>query len=232
MTKALSLIVCAIALVAGSIGCGGSKPAASDNSKSANSASNTNSAANTAAKKSEKSSLKDEKRPEGKSKTAKEVKVPDSWIYVYDENKGYGFSVPEGTVGGEESANGVDIYAAKTPEPSEVSVMVLSYKNQKLTKEDLLNDAVKVLEAGGATVTAGKLTAESDVYSLAEATAVNKEGAKAKVKILVGTDVTDNYIMIVGTEESKFAANEGIIDEIWGSFEIWSGGAVSQSEEK
>ena len=41
----------------------------------------------------------------------------------------------------------------------------------------------------------------------------------------MGIDVTDNYVMIVGTEEAKFAANEKIIDMIWGSFEMWSGGA-------
>lgn len=28
--------------------------------------------------------------------------------------------------------------------------------------------------------------------------------------------------MIVGAEASKFAANESIIDQIWGSFEMWS----------
>jgi general stress protein 26 len=42
------------------------------------------------------------------------------------------------------------------------------------------------------------------------------------MKILVGTDVTDNYVMIVGTDESKFEANKEIIDAIWGSFEMWS----------
>jgi hypothetical protein len=31
--------------------------------------------------------------------------------------------------------------------------------------------------------------------------------------------------MIVGSDESKFEANKEIIDAIWGSFEMWSGGA-------
>ena len=52
-----------------------------------------------------------------------------------------------------------------------------------------------------------------------------EDGRKAKLRILVGTDVTDNYVMILGTDPDKFAANEKIIDEIWGSFEMWSGGA-------
>ena len=46
---------------------------------------------------------------------------------------------------------------------------------------------------------------------------------------MVGTDVTDNYVMILGTDPDKFAANEKIIDEIWGSFEIWSGGASGKN---
>jgi hypothetical protein len=28
--------------------------------------------------------------------------------------------------------------------------------------------------------------------------------------------------MIIGTEEARFAANENIIDAIWGSFEMWA----------
>jgi len=40
----------------------------------------------------------------------------------------------------------------------------------------------------------------------------------------VGTDVTDNYVMILGAEVGKFAPNEEIIDAIRGSFEMWSGG--------
>ena len=48
---------------------------------------------------------------------------------------------------------------------------------------------------------------------------------EGKLRILVGTDVTDNYVMILGAEDAKFAANEQIIDEIRVGFEMWSGGA-------
>ena len=95
-----------------------------------------------------------------------------------------------------------------------------------MTKEDLLNVALEFMKGLGATkVEAGKLTGESEDYSVTEVTATLEDGSKSKSKVLVGTDVTDNYVMIVGTEEPKFAANEKIIDEIWGSFEMWSGGA-------
>ena len=77
----------------------------------------------------------------------------------------------------------------------------------------------------GEKIEAGKLTAESEDYSVADATSTSADGKKSKMKIVVGTDVTDNYVMIVGTDESKYDANKAIIDQIWGSFEMWSGGA-------
>lgn len=193
-------------------------------------AANTNSAANTAtaAKKDEKpqAKLENEKKPEGKGTKAKEISVPADWIYMYDEAKGYGFSLPAGSTGGSETVDGVDVFVASTPAPSEIGVIVFAFKDAKLSKEDLLDRAEKALKAMGQTVQAGKLTGESDDYSVAEATMTDdKDGSKSKAKVLVGTDVTDNYVMIVGTDEAKFAANEKIIDEIWGSFEMWSGGA-------
>ncbi len=176
--------------------------------------------------KNDKPVLKNEKKPEGTGKTAKKDNpVPDNWIYIYDESKGYGFYVPEGTTGGSETVEGVDTFLASTPAPSELGIVVISFKDKEMTKDDLLEVAVKFLEGMDETVNAGKLTAESDDYAVAEATTTSKDGKKGKAKILVGTDVTDNYVMIVGTDEDKFAANEKIIDEIWGSFEMWSGGA-------
>jgi hypothetical protein len=171
--------------------------------------------------------LKNEKKPEGDSKKANSNPVPGSWLYVYDATKGYGFYVPEGTTGGSETVDGVDTFVASTPAPSEIGVVVIAFKDKTMTKDDLLNLGVKFLEEMGETVTPGKLTGESDDYAVADVTTTSKDGAKGKGKILVGTDVTDNYVMLVGVDESKFAANEKIIDEIWGSFEMWSGGASS-----
>jgi hypothetical protein len=200
----------------------------------------TNAPANTAANKPANSSsnsnaptavLKDEKKPtDGNSKkAAKNNPVPDSWIDIYDEQRGYSFSVPEGTTGGSDSNGGVDVYVAKTPAPSEIGVFVLAFKDKTLSKDDLLDTAKKFIEGmspdGKSNVTIGSLKAESEDYSIADA-AVKTDLKSNKARILVGTDVTDNYIMILVCEnEEKFAANEKVIDEIWGSFEIWSGGA-------
>jgi hypothetical protein len=188
----------------------------------------TNTASNTAtAKKTDKSkpALASEKKPEGESKKAKDNPVPENWVYVYDENKGYGFSVPEGTTGGSETVDGVDTFVASTPAPSELGIVVISFKDKEMSKDDLLDVAVKFLEEMGETVQAGKLTAESEDYAVAEATTTDKDGKKGKAKILVGTDVSDNYVMIVGGDEAAYTANVKTIDEIWGSFEMWSGGA-------
>lgn len=230
MTK--RLLIVALVTVTGSMlsGCefsvgtnSGSAPKAANTSTSNTSNTNT-----TPAKSDSKSkpALADEKKPTGTAKTAKTNPVPDSWIYVYDEKKGYGFSLPEGSTGQSDKIEGVDVMVATTPAPSEVDVLVLAYKDDTLTKEDLVKDAVKFLDGMGAQkVTAGKLRDEGDDYAVADGTAVHPTRGNLKLRILVGTDVTDNYVMLLFTDEAKFAANESIIDSIWGSFEMWSSGS-------
>ena len=151
--------------------------------------------------------------------------MPNSWIYIYDEAKGYGFSVPKGTTGGSQTMEGIDVFVATTSAPNDIAIFVLAYKDKSKSKEDLFDDAVKFLEGRGLTVTPGKLKGESDDYSVADAATVAKDGTKEKQRILVGTDVTDNYVMILNPTDAKFASVEKTIDEIWGSFEMWSGGA-------
>ena len=203
--------------------------ASTANSKPAtNSASTFNSTATKPAEDKSKKEVTGGKRPDnGSAKTAhKENAVPKDWDYIYNEGKGYGFYVPAGTTYETESKDGADIWSGTTPAPSNVDMFVLAYKDKTLTKEDLLEDAVKFLEETGQTkVTTDKLKAESEDYSIVDATSVHPTAGKVKLRILVGTDVSDNYIMIIGTEEDKFAANEKIIDELWGNFEMWSGGA-------
>lgn len=200
----------------------------------ANTASNTNSAkpSNTNSTKTEapKTALKDEKKPtdSNSKKAAKNNPVPESWIDIYDETKGYSFSVPEGTTGGSDTKDGVDVFVAATPTPSEIGVFVLAFKDKTLTKEDLIETARKFMvemSQGTGTATMGSPRAESEDYSIVDA-AIKNDGKSNKARVLVGTDVSDNYIMILVCEnEEKFAANEKTIDEIWGSFEMWSGGA-------
>jgi hypothetical protein len=231
--KKTILIVAAISVFSLTmIGCSFSVGTNMD-SPAANTAKSNSSPANTAAKsnsnsKTEKSQtvLKNEEKPkDGNQKKAKEVPVPSNWVYVYDESKGYGFYVPDGTTGESKTIEGFDVFMARTPEPNEVGIFVLAYNDKTKTKEDLLKDAVEFMEGMGLKVTPGELKAESDDYAVADSSSVAADGTKGKQRILVGTDVTDNYVMILGTEADKFAANEKTIDEIWGNFEMWSGGA-------
>jgi hypothetical protein len=181
-----------------------------------------------------KTEVKNEKKPEGTQSKGlpadKKVPVPANWVYYSDEVKGYGFWLPEGSVGDTATtASGTDVFIAKVPSPSDVRVEVYAWKDKTLTKEDLLSMTVADMKEQGETVTAGSLQGESDDYALAEASSVDSDGQKYKMKILVGTDVTDNYVMVVYTPEDKYEANKSIIDQIWGNFEMYSGGASGSS---
>lgn len=173
-----------------------------------------------------KTEIKDEKaqKPAGDSKKpATKATVPENWIDLVDEVRGYGFQVPEGTKGESSSEGGVDTFVAETPD--NIGIIVYAFKDATLSKEDLLERAEAAWKAMGETLTAGELKGEGGDYSLAEGTSTDSAGKKSKVKVLVGTDVTDNYVMFVFTDEASFAAKEQTIDAIWGSFEMYSGGA-------
>jgi hypothetical protein len=208
--------------------CSGSKPTSNTSSKPTNS--------NTSASATKKEAPKPQTPIANKPKPAdaktkdvpNKVPTPKDWIYMYDDVKGYGFYVPEGSKGDSGVVDNVSTFYCDTP--SGIGVVVYAWKDANHTKESLMESAIKVLgDAWGATVTAGKLEAESEDYAIAEASATGADGKKSKMKILVGTDVTDNYVMFVFTDADKFEANKQIIEEIWGSFEMYSGGASGNS---
>ncbi len=170
-----------------------------------------------------------QKSVKGTAKTVnKTIPVPKNWDYIYDQRKGYGFHVPASSVAETKKVDGIDVMIINTAAPTDIDIFVLAYKDKTLTKEDLLDDAVAFLEGLGQTVTPGTLKAESEEYAVADATTVLEDGSKGKLRILVGTDITDNYIMIIGATPANFSANEKTIDTIWGSFEMWSGGGVTK----
>lgn len=200
------------------------KPANAANNatnKPANAANNAT--GNTAAKKE----IKDEKaeKPKDTKKQPNAATVPTEWVYYSDNAKGYGFSLPAGSQEGEsgKTDNGVEYFTAETPE--KISVIVYAFKDAKLTKEDLLDRAEKALNAMGETVKSGELKGESDDYAVSDATSEAKDGTKSNLKVLVATDVTDNYVMIVRSSAADHDKNKATMDMIWGSFEMFSGGA-------
>jgi hypothetical protein len=156
--------------------------------------------------------------------------VPSDWVRMYDDAKGYEFYVPAGTKDESQTVDGVDVYMASVPPPHDIGVMVIAFKDKTLTKDDLVKRAENVLKSfdeKDIKIDPGKeLSADYTLYTF---TSTGKDGKPGKGKILVGTDVTDNYIMIVGGEADKFTASEKTIDEIWGSFGMYSGGASGNS---
>ena len=152
--------------------------------------------------------------------------VPADWITMSDEVRGYEFKVPQGTQHKTDTVNGVDVYAANVPAPYDINVLIFAFKDKTLTKDDLMKKVEGVLTSmGEKDVKVTDIKELSDDYSLASISSVDEKGKTTKGKVLVGTDVTDNYIVMVGTEADKYAANEKTIDEIWGSFGMYSGGA-------
>lgn len=190
-----------------------------------NTASNT-SKSNTSSKDSSKTQIKDEKaeKPKDTKKQPKAATVPAEWIWYSDEARGYGFSLPAGSVEGEKgTVDGVDYFSATTPD--DITVIVYAFKNKELTKEDLLDVAEKMLNSMGETVKTGTLASENDNYAVADADSVDEKGGKSKMNVLVATDVTDNYVMFVRSDAASYEAKKAAMDMIWGSFEMYSGGA-------
>ncbi|QUV84062.1 hypothetical protein [Chloracidobacterium aggregatum] len=160
----------------------------------------------------------------------KRVAPPADWETMYDPVRGYSFEVPKGTTEDHnEGKDGVDVYIGTTPKPSELTILVVAFKDKRLTINDLFKTSEDILKELGFLLSHGKEEMLSDDYGLALGNLTDKDGKKYKVKILVATDVTDNYIMVVGTTEDEFKAHEQEIDQIWGSFTMYSGGASGNS---
>ena len=213
--KKFVFLVCALTLVAA--GCG-SKPAA-------NTPANTSSTPKPAA-----STATSSGSPKNEKKAPSTNPVPADWIRMHDDVKGYEFMVPQGTKDAQDTKDGVNVYMANVPAPYEIGVMVVAFKDAKIGKDDLIKRAENVLKAFGEKDIKMEAPKElSDDYSVMTFTSTGSDGKAGKGKILVATDVTDNYIMFVGGDADKFAANEKTIDEIWGSFGMYSGGFSGNS---
>jgi len=156
--------------------------------------------------------------------------VPEDWQEMADAGKGYSFHVPAGTTATNKSVGGVDFYFAQTPNPHNIEVLVAAFKNKTLSRDDLFKQATEALAAlGNAQIKMGNVTEIGTDYSLAEMTMVDDNTVRYKTLVLVATDITDNYIMIIGTPEAEFSKNRDTLDAMWSSFEMWSGGASGES---
>ena len=156
--------------------------------------------------------------------------VPGSWERMVDDVKGFAFSVPEGSESKQESQGGVDVFMAVVPKPHDIAVMAVVYKDASKTKDDLSQNVVEIIQGMGDTDVNVESSEElNDDYSLLTITSKDDQGAATKSRALVATDITDNYILIVASPATEFDANADTVDAIWGSFEMFSGGASGGS---
>lgn len=155
----------------------------------------------------------------------KKAAVPTDWVTFSDTNKGYEFQVPASNSSKDYTVGQVAVFEVEVKQP-QLHVMQASYKDKTLTRENLVEDAKDMLEMmGDKDVMTGKLEPLGDDYGLAVFTSTSKDGSKLQGKILVATDVTDNYVTIITSDAKSYPANEKTIDAIWGSFAMYSGGA-------
>jgi hypothetical protein len=160
--------------------------------------------------------------------------VPTDWIELTDSTRGFSFSVPKGTTGNAQDKGGVGVFIAVLPKPTDhVLTCVVAYKDAKKTLDDLGKDVENVItkvfeEQDPKIIKTTDITADYRLVELTSEDAKDKT-QKSHWKALLATDVTDNYEMIVGTPEAEFKQNEPTIDEMWGSFDMFSGGASGES---
>lgn len=165
--------------------------------------------------------------PEGKK-----VPVPADWVSVYDQNRGYEFQVPDNTKDDWQSVDDdTDVYVALLPDPAKVVVMVVAYSDSDSEKDKILVKAKSILEKMGEKDIKFNDTKEelNDDYYLVEFSSQDSKGEKTKGKLLVGVDVNDNFLMFVASPETEYKNNEKVIDEVWSSFRMYSGGLSGNS---
>jgi hypothetical protein len=211
----------------GAVACG-SKPADPTKSPAANKPA-ANKPANKPTKTDTKVAKAGDKKPDLPKKeipAGKKVPVPTDWDVVYDEARGYEFSVPSGTLSDWQTVGDTDVYIAKLPNPAEISVMVVAYKDENTEKDAILATAKKIVESLGETDVKFSDTREqlNDDYFLVEFTSKDSKGATSKGKVLIAVDLTDNFLMFCVSPEAQYKANEQVINELWSSFSMYSGG--------
>lgn len=149
----------------------------------------------------------------------KRTSVPADWQIVFDEARGYELALPQAAQGNVEKINNVEVFVAKLPAAAKAEVMVATYREKPLTKEELLANAKKLLVDRGATeIETGKSEKINDDYELVELNAKNREGQVTKIKLLLATDGKDNYLLFASSPEADFSTNEKMLNEILGSF--------------
>jgi hypothetical protein len=161
-------------------------------------------------------------KPDGAAKAVppgKSPPAPTDWDTYTDAEKGYRFKLPKGTRTDSRAVAGFDRLIASVPDPQRVAVLVVAFRESRFSKDELLEAAKRTLEKLGENdIKVDLRTKLSDDYELVGLTSTAGNGLVTKLKALLATNATDNYVMLLGSPEPYFKAEEQTIDTIWGSF--------------
>ena len=161
----------------------------------------------------------------------KALPAPADWDTYTDVEKGYRFKLPKGTQTDSRSVAGFDRLIAMVPEPRKVAVMVVVFRESRFSKDELLEAAKRTLERlGEKEIKVDSRITLSEDHELAALTSDAGNGMITKIKSLLATRGTDNYVMLVGSPEPSFKADEPTIDQIWGSF-VMLGSSPKQTQQ-
>ncbi|MBK8936841.1 MAG: hypothetical protein IPM79_04110 [Polyangiaceae bacterium] len=153
--------------------------------------------------------------------TKKRLAVPEAWENFEHATKQFGFWLPQGSATEDLTDNGLDIFRAELPKPTNVEAWIYAYRDKTLTKADLWVDAEAAIKdhLKGTSIQMGPPEDLDEMFAVREATWTENNPVKGVV--FVGTDVNDNYVMIVSSLASEYDANRDVIDQVWTNFYLF-----------
>ncbi|HEY6330097.1 MAG TPA: hypothetical protein VI756_12230, partial [Blastocatellia bacterium] len=123
----------------------------------------------------------------------KAAPIPADWTTYTDTERGYKLRLPKGTVTDSKVTDGFDRFIASVPEPQKTAVMIVSFRESTFTKDELLEAAKRTLEkVGEANIKIDSRSRISDDYELAYVSSTSGNGTITHLKVLLGTNGTDN----------------------------------------
>ena len=149
----------------------------------------------------------------------KAAPVPTEWTTYTDEEKRYQLRLPKGALTDSRVVDGFDRFIASVPEPRKEAVMIVTFRESRFSKDELLEAAKRTLEkVGEQNIKIDSRIKINDDFELVNVSSAASGGPVTHLKLLLGTNDTNNYIVIIGSVEPYFKADEREIDSIWGSF--------------
>lgn len=151
--------------------------------------------------------------------------VPADWVPFEDKVKQYGFKVPANTEYATRKVKGPfgeeELFVGKLPEPHSGLIYVTTYRDKKLSKQDLQNDAKAIIEETGSNnVAVSACTDVNDVFAVCDVAFDDKDGG-GQGCVTVGVDQNDNYIMIVASPKKDFGKNKDTLNAICENFYLF-----------